>query len=437
MNIKRKRILLLITALAIAVACAFIMDRICYQTEPDESPIFTDGSEAFAIYGCEIRGNTIVITWQDPQFAVKASNKEVSQIRILFEQPVSQDISLQLFYTYQDEDFNEPNSIRTTIPFGSNEAQIDLPQKAVYSNFRFDFEQDVSIQVIISRNATQTLYAFHLGTVRMISFALVIFIPLCAVIILITKKKENKAQETKNNKSIWVIVFCNLLLSFTVVFFQPLGYMLANLNTFLFSFGQVWWIQLLIAVCTTGLLSFLMLLLPPKWGRIAAAVSLGLGLAFSAQCLLFNGGRPLSMNSSFSDESLDLCVWFGIFALTVAEVQCFYRDYPDKQKTTNTVIIVIASLILLVQALNFIVMTTATEKPIQKDAIYLKPEYQELSANSRLDYLKMEENMICISMFRGMPIPLKGYFKFDMETVNLTSFTGNGLTEEESTGLTE
>lgn len=162
----------------------------------------------------------------------------------------------------------------------------------------------------------------------------------------------------KKRKPAGTILICNLFLAVTIAFFQPLEYMLMNMKEFLIPFGNVWWVQLLLAIGITLVLSLGMLVLPQKAGRIAASFSLGLGIAFLAQALLFNNDRPLAMNTNWPIEVLNIFVWFGIVAITVS-MSVYFSGQQDRR--VEIVMIAIAWCLIVFQAVNFTIIATSVD----------------------------------------------------------------------------
>lgn len=201
MSRTKKRILLISVALVLALGCAVLADLVIYRNfgyyygDTDVQSVFTDGSEAFALSGCEITDGVVIVTGIDPQFVISTNDAEFSRIRIIFREPVSQNTPLQMFYMPAGEGFSENSSVLRTITAGVSEEVITLP-KAVYSNLRFDFEQNVTIDRILIGNEARIYeeYKPHFGRMGII-FG-IIFVPLCIVIIVKTlKKKTNLINE--------------------------------------------------------------------------------------------------------------------------------------------------------------------------------------------------------------------------------------------------
>ena len=195
MDNRLKKALLLVLALGISVACAFLADPVMYSrsshNEVEGTAVFTDGHEASGIHGCEIVDGMVVVTGGDPQFVVRASGNEVSMVQIRFVEPVSRDIDLQLFYSYVGEGFSAENSVFRTIRSGSSEGIINIP-KANYALYRFDIEQSVWLDSIFEGNEVWVTYSYMPSMVRLILLTLAVFAPLCALLRCVTRKQQEK-----------------------------------------------------------------------------------------------------------------------------------------------------------------------------------------------------------------------------------------------------
>ena len=56
-------------------------------------------------------------------------------------------------------------------------------------------------------------------------------------------------------------VFVNIFFAFTLLFFSPLEVFMGNANEFVFSFGQIWWILLLVSLGGVVALTIIALIL--------------------------------------------------------------------------------------------------------------------------------------------------------------------------------
>lgn len=414
---KKSRIIRIAAAVLLSLILAFAADYLVYtgsdhrKTVGEEtSSVFTEGQDAFAIMDCMIVDNEVVITGADPQFCVMAPGNEVSEVHILFGEPLAQETGFQLFYAIPGGSFCEEDSVRLTFAEGSEEEFVRIPE-ARYSRFRFDFEENVRIREILSGNMGLNNFAYTPYAVRIIFFTLEFLALLAAVYFFAVKRnRENAAagesprrrRSERNRKRIaafaqkkplFAVLLCNLFLSMTVVFFQPLAYGLFNVIEF--PFDSLWGGQLLIALGFTLVLSALMLLLPARGGRIAAAVSLGAGIAFLAQSLLLNEGRPLAMNADWLMKMENIFVWFSIVVVSIAAMVYFSGS---EGKKAEKVICLIACVLIVMQAMSFTILGTSREQGYR-----------------RLDYDPQEElsgetgfaELMNISLERGLPFFLK------------------------------
>ncbi len=204
----------------------------------------------------------------------------------------------------------------------------------------------------------------------------------------------------RKRKSICTILFSNLLLTLTAAFFQPLEHILMNPGEVSFRFADIWWIQLLLAVGAAVILSFLMILLPAKAGRIAASLSLGTGLASLAQGLLFNGGKPMEMNTNWPVQLQNVFVWFGIIAATVSTVTWFSGE---QGKRTGIVMCAIAWILITAQAMNFTILSTAAEPYIPRADI----EETQVVREADTGWSGAENELISIAAARCLPYLMK------------------------------
>lgn len=200
-GIFKKRILLIPAIFILAVGLAFIADRIAYQhfvAEPaDMRPVFTDGSEAYEVIDCVISDGAVIVTGYDPRFSLHTENTAFSRIHIIFREPVGQDTALQVFYAPVDGFFSEPDSLRRTIAAGTKETTITVPE-TIYSNIRFDFEQNVVIEKISVGNKEDDALPYQCNFVRMVIIFAIVFIPLCVLILIKTYRKSDS--ENKNER---------------------------------------------------------------------------------------------------------------------------------------------------------------------------------------------------------------------------------------------
>lgn len=413
-----KRIILITAVLLFAVGCAYGADQLAYQrfhsynAETEVADIFTDGSEAYGISGCEISDGTVKVTGGDPQFVINTYNMVFSRIHIVFKAPTKEDIQLQVFYVPGGDVLSEQNSAHQEIPAGQEDAVIPV-EKTMYSMLRFDFEQDVDIDRIYAGNEEFIVLDYSPNLVCLIAVFSVIFFPLCVLILIKTRKTKANTRDSKaKRKPFWVILFCNLFLSLTVLFFQPMIPFLTDIRNSAFPVWSTWWIQMLVSILATLVLSVVMLPLPAKAGRIAALISLGLGISFLIQSLLFNIGWPFDMSVKWEHQVGCIMIWAWIVLFVVTTAHYYFET---REKQTHVVIIAIAWIFILIQAVSF-TMLAASEDKLARSPDYLsQKKYQQYIQPGSPDLIRLEENILNVSMSRGMPYIIKDNFQVDIE----------------------
>lgn len=92
-----------------------------------------------------------------------------------------------------------------------------------------------------------------------------------------------------NRKHLLTCFLCSLFFCLTILFFSPMEIMLNNPGDFRFSFQSVWPFQLGVSVLAACVLTLVILLFPPKAGRVLAAVTAAGGFAAWVQCMVLNG----------------------------------------------------------------------------------------------------------------------------------------------------
>ena len=415
MTISHKKAGFLFAAILFAIGCAAAGEVIAYRIYRSEyhfkSQIFTDGSEAYGLHNCDLDNNILTVTGSDPHFKVSTDDQTFSRVRIVFREPVPQDTSFKLYYAPVDDGISEKNSVERDIKAGTKQELIYFP-RAAYETLRFDFDEDVSLEGIYIGEREWLLLPYRVNPIRMIMIFCMVFIPLCWLILRKRKEHESPEDLRRTHGSILLILLCNLFLSLTVVFFQPLECILVNSRIFQVRFGSLWWVQLFIGIGIALILSLIMYILPKKAGRIAAVISLGLGIAFLVQILLFNEDRILPMNTNWPMEMLNIHTWIGIVIL-VAAMGIYAYAYQEREKKTETILCIIAYVLIAVQIFNFTILATVADQDIPAEAgqsrqVHVLPE--------------AEKKILSLSMERGMPFLLKDHFIFDKASTNISSF---------------
>ena len=171
------------------------------------------------------------------------------------------------------------------------------------------------------------------------------------------------------------ILICNLFLALTAVFFSPMEVVLANLKEFYFSFANVWWFQLLAAIAAAAVLTLVMIALPPRAGRIAAGLSLGLGLAAYVQALFLNGKMKVlsgeALVLSGGEKALNLAVWGLVILAAIMAVALAGKKH---WKETGLAMRLTAAALTVMQAVGFASTALSTDLSVKQESHFLMTE---------------------------------------------------------------
>lgn len=215
----------------------------------------------------------------------------------------------------------------------------------------------------------------------------------------------------KEKRLFFTILICNLFLALTVMLFQPLQYMLVNVREIAFPVWRVWWIQLLLSAGVAFILSIVMMILPKKAGRALASVSLGLGISFLAQSLLFNGNRPFAMNESWPTQVENVFAWFAIVLIIMVTTLYYQGDYGKRYDFT---FIAIAWILIVIQAVNFTMLETSCDRLAREPYYLSEAQYEQYTQPGSADLIRLEGTVLSVSMNRGMPYLLKDGFRTEI-----------------------
>lgn len=218
---------------------------------------------------------------------------------------------------------------------------------------------------------------------------------------------ERKAQARMNRKPRWVVLFCNLFLTLTVMFFQPLDDLTVNIRTNAFPVWSIWWQQLLFSIVIAMILSFLMWRLPAKAEKITAPLSLGLGISFLLQSLLFNKGWPFDMSTKWEMQIGCVMIWFWIVLLIVTTSYYFFET---KDTIADIVIIAVAWFLIVAQAVNFTMLETSYDALARGTNYLHEAQYEQYIQPKDMDLIHQEGYIMKVSMHRGMPFLIKDNF---------------------------
>ncbi len=179
----------------------------------------------------------------------------------------------------------------------------------------------------------------------------------------------------KSKKPFWTILLCNLFLALTAVFFLPLEVVLMNQKEFMIAVSVFWWFQLLLAVGAALILSGIMMILPPKAGRIAAAAALAVGVCLWAQSMFMNGGMVsltgTEIQVSSAGKIINVLVWVLILAAVPVSVLLLAKK---KRKETETAMCLVAGALILMQTVAFVSQAATADKVERETRHFLSTE---------------------------------------------------------------
>ena len=179
----------------------------------------------------------------------------------------------------------------------------------------------------------------------------------------------------QNRRSPGTILSCCLFLTLTVTFFSPMEVVLMNAGEFNFPFENVWWFQLGIALAAGLLLSLVLLALPPRAGRIAAAVPLGLGLAAYVQAMFLNGAMVsltgARMKLTDGERTGNLVIWALILLAVLIGTVLLQRK---NRKRTDLVMRGLSLALIAVQSAAMVSQALTGGTPEKKPEQYLSVE---------------------------------------------------------------
>ena len=165
------------------------------------------------------------------------------------------------------------------------------------------------------------------------------------------------------------IFLCNLFTALTVLFFAPLEVLLANAGEFFVPFGNVWWLQLLLALLAALLFSGILMLLPARAGLTVAGLSLAFGLASYLQVLFMNGHMVSLTGERFDITPAgirnNLIIWIAILLLVTVLVFFFTKTH---RKPTELAMRAVAAALTVMQLVGFVssVFTTDLNPSVRK-----------------------------------------------------------------------
>lgn len=154
--------------------------------------------------GYFIEGTHFISNNNDPQICFNQINAQIGSIGIVFEQPLEQDISVQIYYAEPGTWFEEPKSVIRTIAKGETEKYINLPV-TIYEAVRVDIGGEFYLKEIV-KSSVNTSYKEINTTVRITEIIAAMLLAAGLLIGTIfslprLKKKVNALKENWGNLS--------------------------------------------------------------------------------------------------------------------------------------------------------------------------------------------------------------------------------------------
>lgn len=167
----------------------------------------------------------------------------------------------------------------------------------------------------------------------------------------------------------------SLFLTLTVLFFSPLEVVLLNVRDFRFSFGNIWYVQLILAVLLSGFLTLVASFLPRRACLLFAALQSGVGLAFWIQVMFLNG----SMIALTGDQMkltpvqiiLNALIWFVVIAGTVFAVFVFIKK---KEKAVHVALRAVGCALIAVQCTAMVSLVATADTKEQENSYIFTTE---------------------------------------------------------------
>ncbi len=156
--------------------------------------------------GYEISGNEFKLTGYDPGFRLENINSQITTVHIMFDKPLENNTTIQIFYKAFGKELTEENSLVKYLYRGCEEVVATIPSDK-YELLRFDIDGSFSLRYIgISSKKAELI---NYGTIK-ISFVayivagvfLAIFFFFLVFLIRIPEKIFYKINNIKNEKQI-------------------------------------------------------------------------------------------------------------------------------------------------------------------------------------------------------------------------------------------
>ena len=185
-----------------------------------------------------------------------------------------------------------------------------------------------------------------------------------------------------NRKHLLTCFLCSLFFCLTILFFSPMEIVLNNINDFRFSFQNVWLFQLAVAVLSACVMTLVILLFPPRVGRVLAAVAAAGGFAAWVQCMVLNGSMTVLTGEETVIPTGQKILNLVIFLLVFAAFLTVYFLIRKKSKIMSHRMLQIACALLIVMQGGAMAALAAGTDLSQKPSSYY------LTNNNMFDFTR-------------------------------------------------
>jgi len=118
-----------------------------YKNNSDTTEFNFDKEKAISLYpqavlsiqNCEREGNRFFTLQDDPQIFILPPKIKISSTLIEFAEPVPINSSVKIYYSKNNEDLNEENSVNDLLPKGNTEVILNLPSN-IFTTLRYDID---------------------------------------------------------------------------------------------------------------------------------------------------------------------------------------------------------------------------------------------------------------------------------------------------------
>lgn len=170
---------------------------------------FTTIDSKMDILNYDVIDNTFISKSDDPQLLFSNVNTNASAIKIEFQEPIQEDISIQVYYAKSEETLSEKKSARINLKKGKSEAVLEIP---------FNFYTTIRVDIGTKENISFDLDSINICNEKISTFIRIInktfFITACSIfIILILLNKYKLVLFNKENRVLeyLFILFCFIM----------------------------------------------------------------------------------------------------------------------------------------------------------------------------------------------------------------------------------